>query len=169
MNLILIASFPFILATSNELPNLVEENAIADCNGSFEYCNERYKFCISYPDNFFDEKELADNGDGISLYENDKNVDFKVFGSFNVMDWTLEDIYYFSMEDFVKNEQEVKNLDQKFEDYAYETTFLADGKLYYYKTYLLDDAYVSLTLTLPADAMETLDQLKEDIDFFVNV
>lgn len=162
MNLILSFTFPFLIASTPSASQMANQ-------GQLEYCNERYKFCISYPDNFFTGKNLADNNDGITLYEDVKDIEFKVSGSYNVMNWGLEDIYYFSLEKFVEGQQNIKNIDQNFEEYSYETTFLVDDKLHYYRTYLLDDVYVSLVIIIPANEMETLDKLKEEIEFSINV
>ena len=45
------------------------------------YTNARFKFTLSYPTDQFMTKVLSDNGDGITLYNRDKSLELKAYGS----------------------------------------------------------------------------------------
>ena len=46
-----------------------------------KYTNARFGFTLSYPAGQFVKKVLSNNGDGITLYNNDKSLELKAYGS----------------------------------------------------------------------------------------
>ncbi len=57
-----------------------------------KYRNPRFGFSISYPD-FLTERSEADNGDGITLYSQDGEVELTVSGANNIMGETVASQY----------------------------------------------------------------------------
>lgn len=163
MNFIGILCMPFLIATTNPTSTSVF-NKDTD-----EYCNKRYQFCITYPENFFTGKDAPDNGDGMTFFDDTRDITFKISGSYNVMNWNLEDIYYFSFENFSKEGDSVVNLSNAMNDTYYTTTFLVDGQLHYFETHILDDSFVTMSVVLPEKEADTLERIKEDINLVVNI
>ena len=49
------------------------------------YCNERYDFCLQYPDMVFSQKNESTNDDGIILRSSDNDIRLRVYGYHNVL------------------------------------------------------------------------------------
>ena len=46
-----------------------------------QYCNDRFSFCISYPDGFRKQLPEPENGDGARFLSKDKRAEISTFGS----------------------------------------------------------------------------------------
>jgi len=46
-----------------------------------EYTNGRFGFTLVYPENLFATRILSDNGDGITLYNSDRSLELRAYGS----------------------------------------------------------------------------------------
>ena len=65
--------------------NYVSEMKVNDHKRKIEhnkqYINERFGFTLIYPGDIFVTKIISDNGDGITLYNRDKSLELKAYGS----------------------------------------------------------------------------------------
>lgn len=134
-----------------------------------EYCNARFGYCMTYPSDLFNGRELSDNGDGIRLFVEDSETELAVTGSYNVMDWSLDDVYRFvttsSMEELVAQEIVRTDLERN----AYEVTFRTPEHIYYHRTQMFDEVFVTIQLRVAASDGEELENLREQIDLNVNL
>ncbi|MBR9921230.1 MAG: hypothetical protein GYB31_10360 [Bacteroidetes bacterium] len=133
------------------------------------YCNDRFGFCVEYPENLFTQVFIPDNGDGVLLQSEDGKYKVQASGSYNLMDWEIEDIYYFTFEDFSRESSGVKNLDSVFTETEYEATFLVDDQLRYYHTFLFADSYITLTIVVPKGEDNILNSLKDEVGLRYNI
>lgn len=128
------------------------------------YCNARFNYCISYPSNTFNKPESSANGDGFQATSKNGELFMSVAGSFNVMDWTLEDIYYFNFEDFKQSETTANNLESVFEDDFSINVFETETQYIFFKTMLMDDKYVTITISAPLSQRDNVEALRDKIN-----
>lgn len=128
-----------------------------------EYCNERFAFCVTYPSGYFSEKVYADNGDGVTMYAQDGTIEADIMGAYNVMNWTVEDI----VNNYFKTIREKPMEVELVELYTDESYGWAKMKYNYeiqlIQINLLDDAYITTLITVPASSPELLDELTKSV------
>ena len=127
------------------------------------YCNNRFGFCLNYPDKLSPSEEAPINSDGIILQAPD-GVQVSVSGSYNVMDWTPEKIFEFTKADFagvigadasiLENESTGKGFE----------ALLSSGTYYQYAQMVTKgDVYLILTVTGPAELLEDTKTLRQQL------
>ncbi len=136
-------------------------------NTSEEYCNKRFSFCVQYPSDYFTKIEKSDNGDGVMMHTTDGAVDLQVTGSYNVMDWSIKDIYYHTFDSEVRGDMNTQVIESQFDDTFSQVKLKTGNRLELFRTYLLDNAYVTIDISVPANAPELLEQLEETVNFSV--
>ena len=159
INILIISLFPIFLSSS--IAEITDE--------SERYCNERFNYCLEYPSDYFLAPIGASNGDGILLTTKDNKVRVRVAGSYNVMDWSIKDVYYFNFEHLIKETKEIEHLESTFDETYGEVSLKIGEEITHYQIYLLNDAYTILTISVPEDAEELLTQLKEATQLSVNL
>ncbi|RMF25861.1 MAG: hypothetical protein D6765_09820 [Bacteroidetes bacterium] len=127
------------------------------------YCNERFRFCLEFPTEEFPYSLLADNGDGVTLLNPALDYDLKVVGSYNVLDWSVEELLAFHLEGFAERNPSYEIVHQAISEHTYELALLQNGKLFYQRVYWYPDWYLTLTLSLPQDSAEYLDHLLQGL------
>ncbi len=55
------------------------------------YCNTRFDFCVSFPDNIFTEKELSTNGDGAIFSTPNNEIVMNISGEYDVLNRNIRD------------------------------------------------------------------------------
>jgi DNA polymerase elongation subunit (family B) len=134
-----------------------------------EYCNERFEFCVTYPSAYFSEKQYADNGDGITMYAQEGAVEVDIIGAYNVMEWSVEDIANNYFKSIKEKPMEVE-LREIYTDEAYGWAKLKyNYEIQLFKINLLDDAYITTIITVPASSPELLDELMESVQLTFTV
>jgi len=156
LNFIILLSFGVFYANSNSTPKksevLIDELKNEDVFTASttptlaEYCNARYEFCINYPAEYFDDTKRADNADGIILKSEDELVRLAISGSYNVLDWSLEDIYLQTFEEIAKDEDAVNLVDYSIEENMHDCVYEFKDYFLYMKTILLEEKYVTVRL-----------------------
>ncbi len=63
------------------------------------YSNARYGFSVDYPLDVFDIQKAADNGDGITMETNDRDVEFRAYGFSNGDKLSLKEVQTIILED----------------------------------------------------------------------
>lgn len=128
-----------------------------------EYCNERFVFCVTYPGGLFVDKEYADNGDGITLHAAGGRIEADIMGAYNVLGWSMEDIF----ENYFKAMREKPMEVELLELYTDETYGWAKMKYNYeiqlIRVNLLNDAYITTIITVPASSPDLLEELEDTV------
>ena len=148
---VLISTF---ILTAFALPNGVNDETYT------EYCNLRFDYCLNYPGEELKQQESSDNGDGVVFATKDGKVTMTIVGSYNIMQWSPQDIYLFTFEDELNDPNIfVENIETEMNDNGFEARYNVDGEYWYYKMYLLDDAYVMLHLQSEFEDFEMVEAL----------
>lgn len=128
-----------------------------------EYCNERFEFCVTYPNDYFSERVYADNGDGLTLFARDRTVEIDITGAYNVMNWSVQDI----VDHYFKTVQEKPMEVELLELYTDEAYGWAKMKYNYeiqlLQINLLNDAYVTTLMTVPTSEESLLEELQKTV------
>lgn len=145
--------FTFIF-TAFTLPDEVKNETYT------EYCNLRFDYCLNYPGEDLEQQESSDNGDGAVFATEDGKIMMTIVGSFNIMQWSPQDIYLFTFEDQLNDPNTfVENIDTDINENGFQARYNVDGEYWYYKMYLLDDAYVMLHLRSEYEDWEAVEAL----------
>ncbi len=111
-----------------------------------QYCNNRFDYCVSYPDDLFDTILKPANNDGRTWVSEDGNMHLTVYGT-NNLDWSLKDEYSRWIDILKSNNENDLRLKTNvlFDDY-FELAGVIDGNYYYHKTYLNKEKEQFITL-----------------------
>lgn len=134
-----------------------------------QYCNTRFNFCIEYPSQVFTSGFEADNSDGVRLYSADKDVSLEISGSYNVLNWSQEEAYFFYVEQLKEQHPNVRELSNKSGSNYFESVFKVGDKLEYYKVVIQDDAYITLILTVNEGMQEMLNAIRDEVRITTNI
>ncbi|GJM32223.1 MAG: hypothetical protein DHS20C18_12240 [Saprospiraceae bacterium] len=163
LNIMAVMMLMAFAPAATELPSLTHDNATE------EYCNKRFNYCLQYPSDYFLKMEKSDNGDGITLKTPDEAIDLQVTGSYNVMDWSIKDIYYHTFDQDIRGDLNTQVVTSLFDDTFSEVTLKSGNRLEFFQTYLLDNAYVTINISVPANTPELLEQLRKSVNLSVSV
>jgi len=126
------------------------------------YTNSRFGFTLYYPRDIFISKRLSDNGDGITLYGSDRNLELRAYGS-SYGD-SIRSIYH----DEVKWARESgKNITYKVlkRDWFVISGYENGGKMIFYKkTYFRGEDSVSFRLIYPTAKKDRYNNLVSTIN-----
>ena len=129
------------------------------------YSNARFGYEVEYPDILLPQEEAL-NGDGRQFISADGKSALTVYGAFNVLDLSVEDIYRATIDEYKKDGKKVvyKVIDKNW--------FVLSGydgdKVFYIKTlrnYMRDDNDIDATfiMTYPRTENSTFDKITERI------
>jgi len=103
-----------------------------------QYTNERFGFTLTYPASQFVIKTLSDNGDGITLYNADRSLELKAYGSWygdNIgeiyreeLGWAKDAGKKVTYKVLKKNWFVLSGMDRKKQTIFYEKTYFRTGK-----------------------------------------
>lgn len=128
-----------------------------------QYCNDRFSYCLTYPDEYFTQVMSSDNGDGIMLTNEEGTVKVSVTGAYNVMNWTVEEINDIYFESLENKPMEVRLSEILTEDTYGWVEMRYNYEIQLFKVNLLNDAYVTMLITVPASQAELLEELTEKL------
>ena len=130
---------------------------------SSTYCNNRFGFCVNYPASLKQSADEPVNGDGISLEEKD-GIKVSISGSFNVMNWTPERIYEFTVEDLSADlGPKVKPINSKVDENGSEARFSNQTTYEYVRMWNQGDTYLVITVTGTQSQLEKIEVLKDQM------
>lgn len=128
-----------------------------------EYCNERFEFCVTYPDDYFTEKTYADNGDGVTMTVDNGRIEVDVMGAYNVMNWFVEDIINSYFKTIQEKPMEVQLSEIVADQTSGWATMTYNYEIQYFYVSMWNDSYITMIITVPASQPETLDLLKQEV------
>ena len=116
-----------------------ERKAVEERKGhQTHYNNERFGFTLSYPAKLFLTKILSDNGDGITLYNGDRSLELRAYGSWygdnikqiyrDEQGWAKESGQKVTYKVLKKNWFVLSGIDRKKQTIFYKKTYFRDGK-----------------------------------------
>lgn len=135
-----------------------------------EYCNERFLFCLSYPEDYFDEITFADNGDGITLSAQNSRVEVSALGAFNVMNWTPESIIESYFKVMKEKPMEVKLLEMHSDNSNGWAKMKYNHEIQLFRVDLHpeENIYTTTIFRIPASSPELLEQLLASVQVTYN-
>jgi len=131
-------------------------------NTSKEYCNSRYNFCVEFPDYIFTKEEVAPNGDGIILTSEDDNIQARVSGYNNVMDWPVRAEYrdFLDLIEYENEGVEIKEIQTDFATDHFECLLEVGPQLYYENTHLIGEDFINLSMQLNRNGNWNMERTK---------
>ena len=127
-----------------------------------EYTNGRFGFTLVYPENLFVTKILSDNDDGITLYNSDRSLELRAYGS-----WYGENIQQIYHEEQSWAEESGKKVTYKV---LKKSWFVLSGidmnkqTIFYLKSYFREGKSLSFRLEYPIADKEKYDSLVSTIN-----
>ena len=114
------------------------------------YCNDRFNYCINYPDKLLIPQKEAQNGDGrVFKYKKGKET-LVVYGTHNTyfsdeLQLSFKQIYERELREY-KKQPHIKVTYSQFNESYYIISGIDHGKIFYQKTFIPGDfAYAILT------------------------
>lgn len=158
ISFIVISILPFIIPA---------EKSSSESENYKEYCNARYDFCVAYPASMFEDKELADNGDGITLY-GDESIKVTVSGSWDVFDRNSTELYQDISEPALSDTTRTKLLYTLIKDDIYETSFIKEDRQIYHKLFDNGAGFVLLQVNVPVAEAYKIESVVNDLSVRVD-
>lgn len=115
-----------------------------------DYCNQKYEYCISYPDMFIGQEE-PDAHDGKTFFTKDKQSELLVWGAYLLENETIPEIYQ-----RYKSGKITYKLIQK--DY-FVMSGIENEKIFYQKLYLRDNKISSFKIVYPKSKKTIFDKV----------
>ncbi len=151
----------------DEIPKYGEQSKIEIQSPSYgTYCNDRFGFCIQYPEKILYPQGESDNGDGQSFRSKSGDVLLtvaKVYGSTETEE-TLSDNFkeytHFKNPDFPNRTITYKKLGSSF----YIATGYNNGNIFYNKTIIINGEFASAYIEYPESQKETFNPYCEVIN-----
>lgn len=109
-----------------------------------EYCNARFDFCIEYPVNILLPNPAPANQDGREFISANDNIEVAAFGMYRINE-SLAD-YFEQIQEVITYKPENQLFETILTDSYFMITGFVDGKMYYQKTFLEDNKFVSLII-----------------------
>lgn len=119
-----------------------------------EYHNARFSYSISYP-TFLSHEVSSTNGDGCQLSFNE-DIYLVVYGSHNIFDETIESEYR-------KNDIGSYVYSRQKNNWFVISDYTEDGKIFYQKTVLRDNVFITAILYFPPIYKEAFDPIIKQI------
>jgi hypothetical protein len=113
------------------------------------YCNNKFDFCIHYPEAIFDEEAELNNGEGVVLTSEQGNIQLEILGVTNVNNWTTRDIYYHQFEDILTMHPSNRLLYSKIEAEFCVVESIIKHQRRYFEVQMRDDYYITISLKVP--------------------
>lgn len=126
------------------------------------YTNARFGFTLVYPENLFATKILSDNGDGITLYNSDRSLELRAYGS-----WYGENMKQIYHDEQRWAEESGKKVTYKVLNKSW---FVLSGidkskqTIFYLKSYFIEGKSLSFRLEYPIADKEKYDSLVSTIN-----
>ena len=134
-----------------------------------QYCNNRFGYCLKYPEQLFPKSFVADNDDGIRLASEDGKLHVEASGSYNIMEWELVDIHNAIYDDLMLKYPDI--ITTSFDIWANrsESVFRYGNQVSYYENILLNDQYITLVISVPQGMEALLVSLKNEVAIAVQI
>jgi len=130
-------SYMLSFSRSYSSPNQTDSHK-KKVNTVTQYTNERFGFTLSYPANQFVIKNLSDNGDGITLYNADRSLELRAYGSwygdnirevyYEELGWAKDAGQKVTYKVLKKNWFVLSGIDRKKQTIFYKKTYFRAGK-----------------------------------------
>lgn len=134
---------------------------VDDEEKSGRYINERFHFMLVYPEEIFVEKLLSDNGDGITLYNQDKTLELKAYGS--LYGENIKEIYHDTLKWSAEAKEHVTYKVLRKNWFVFSGMTFENKRIFYQKTFYKKSGSVSVKLVYPAKNAKRYDKLLRDI------
>lgn len=108
------------------------------------YCNERFGFCLEYPDSLLMQPP-PDNGDGRIFKSKDGRVELRAYGSLNALSTTLRQEYLKASASSPTRKVTYRLLKTD----SFVVSGLEGGKVFYQKTFWRSDVFTTMQITYP--------------------
>ena len=144
---------PVEAGMNNLIASASDKKVISEYN---TYCNARFKYCIKYPALLIPQGE-ADNGDGQKFISKDGKSELAVWGSINALNQSLKDYAIMSSKDKKISSKSIQK------NYFMISGHEKDGRLFYQKTLLKGDEYISFLLIYPENKRAKFNKIADKL------
>ncbi|MEX0967521.1 MAG: hypothetical protein WD077_09800 [Bacteroidia bacterium] len=126
------------------------------------YHNDRFNFCVSYPRETFQLDKESQNNDGKSFVNMD-GFQMEAYGRNQITtDETLEEAFEFEKSE--NQDEQARNITYSTKgDNWFVVSGTEGGSIFYRKTYLLDDQFVTLDFSYPAEEKNKFEPVMKQI------
>jgi hypothetical protein len=128
-----------------------------------QYVNARFNYVISYPAGLLVPQGEADNGDGQRFLSRDGSAEMLVWGSNNALNETLRSSFGKESRERTREHPDRVVTYKRLKGNAYVVSGYQDGKVFYRKTMLADDVFISFYLSYPVDRKGEFDPVTAEI------
>lgn len=134
-----------------------------------QYCNDRFDFCLKYPEQLFTKSWVADNNDGIRLGSEDGKLYVEASGSNNILNWQLVDIHNAYFDGLKDQYPDIETMSFQVLGNRSESVFRYDKQVAYYENVLRDGHYITLIIKVPQGMEALLISLKNEVALAVQI
>lgn len=165
--------FTQILSIFVLLITVFSSTAVVAQESKATYCNERYDFCLKYPDTIFSQKDESTNDDGVILRSSSNDIRLRVYGYHNVLvnDASAELDSYIEMVELENEKIESVLISEKREVDLADCYLRQGRRAFYLRTINKGEDMIGLMLEVNRSkeldyekAKELLDQLVSDLE-----
>lgn len=127
------------------------------------YANVRFGYSISYPEGVLFPQGEADNSDGQRFLSKLGDVEMVVSGINNVLDETIQSRFKGDSKNEAKKNYVKRVVYKYLKGNVYVVSGFINEKIYYQKTILENDAFMTFYISYPADKKQQYDPITVDI------
>lgn len=133
-------------------------------SGTERYCNERFEFCVEYPNSIFTETLYSDNGDGVILTTEKDQLQMTISGMYNPEDRSTEEVM-----DEIVSDLDHKLLETKATDDDFIVRYVDEEDMaHYLKAVRLRDRYVYVDVVADKSRKLKMKLVTENLRIFDN-
>jgi len=123
------------------------------------YCNTRFDFCFRYPSDFFTDKNISDNDDGIFLNSPEEGVQIIAY-AYNAIDENIEDTWESTIEIIQEKSNTTEaSVSMITNEDIIQAEYLNDGYFVHTYTQLYDDKWITIEIQVENRTGTNDDQL----------
>lgn len=123
------------------------------------YRNSRFDYSIDYPANLLMPQGEADNGDGQVFVSADQQARFKIYGTHNVLEESLKDLFHKESQDVVTGRITKKVTYKRQKDNWFVISGYIGDKIFYQKTVLANDQFKTFYMEYPETQRHLYDHI----------
>lgn len=146
--------FIFILSSFGLLPEVSSSHSVDSLNpmskeNSMEdYCNNKFNFCVTYPELVFEKSLTATNKDGLTLSTSNNGVIFKIYGEQNALNYTLKEQHYFLLKTLEEEHGSIEDHLTVYTDKGFNTNIDMAGRKIEIRCQQFQDYFVTVIIKI---------------------
>ncbi|MGB4336313.1 MAG: hypothetical protein WBJ41_15850 [Chromatiaceae bacterium] len=123
------------------------------------YHNPRFDYAIEYPANLLIPQGEADNGDGQVFVSPDQQARFKIYGTHNVLEESIKDLFHKESQDVATGKITKKVTYKRQKNNWFVISGYIGNKIFYQKTLLSNDQFKTFYMEYPETQRHLYDHI----------